>query len=45
MIQQAAPPSTPADPIAAATHPDPYRYYTRLAADRLFFRMMRSASG
>jgi cytochrome P450 len=28
----------PADPVAAVTHPDPYPYYARLAAERPFHR-------
>lgn len=28
----------PTDPIAAATHPDPYPYYARLVAQRPFYR-------
>jgi cytochrome P450 len=29
-------PTDPTDPIAAVTHPDPYRYYARLAASPLY---------
>ena len=28
----------PSDPVAAATHPDPYPYYARLVAQRPFYR-------
>jgi len=28
----------PSDPIAAVTHPDPYPFYGRLAAERPFHR-------
>ncbi|HET6230203.1 MAG TPA: hypothetical protein VFE05_09055 [Longimicrobiaceae bacterium] len=37
MIQQAAPLSTPADPIDAATHLDPSDYYAHLAEERPFY--------
>jgi cytochrome P450 len=30
--------SQPADPIKAATHPDPYRYYARLVSEQPFYR-------
>lgn len=38
MIDEATTPLEAPDPIAAATHPDPYPYYARLVAERPFHR-------
>jgi cytochrome P450/heme-degrading monooxygenase HmoA len=37
MPQPPTPSADPADPVAAATHSDPYGYYSRLVAERPFY--------